>query len=106
MIYILLVCVLIAVPIGLAYIYRSLFLRDRKCPHCKTQMGLERTPRTAVERSIGHRIPSRKYRCTQCGWKGLIRDKANKPITEPSGGSGFDIGTIDGLTTLPGNDLK
>lgn len=106
MILICLVCVLIAVPIGLGYVYRSLFLRDRRCPHCKSQIGLERTPRTAAERSIGHHIPSRKYRCIQCGWKGLIRDKANKAIPEPSGASGFEIETLDGLSKIPGNDVK
>jgi hypothetical protein len=106
MIVVCLVCSLVAVPIVVGYFYRSLLLRDRKCPHCKSQLGLERTPRTGLDRSIGHYISSRKYRCVHCGWKGLIRDKAMKPINEPAGKSGFEIDTVEGLTNLPGSELK
>lgn len=100
------VCSLLVIPVGLAMVYRSLFLRNRQCLQCNSQIGLERIPRSPVERVIGRCIPNRKYRCGHCGWIGLIREKVARQASESSPGTNVDISTLADQTPIPAPQIE
>lgn len=100
------VCSLFVIPVGLAIVYRSLFLRSRRCFHCGSQNTLERIPRTPTERVLGRIVPNRRYRCGQCGWIGLIRERAAKQGSEFGTGSDADMKTFTSETPIPAPDIK
>jgi hypothetical protein len=89
------VCALLAIPVGLAFIYRSLFLRSRRCLRCRSRNNLERVTRTSSERVIGRLVACRRYRCGQCGWIGLIREGVARLANESASPSSGEIRTFD-----------
>jgi predicted RNA-binding Zn-ribbon protein involved in translation (DUF1610 family) len=70
---------LLAAVVSVAFVYRSIFVRNYRCPRCGPFGALDRTPRRFGDRLIGRLIACRRYQCLACGWEGLIPDKAPRP---------------------------
>lgn len=94
-------CLLLVIPLGIAIFYRSLFLGNRQCLQCGAQSALERIPRSRFERTLGRLVASRRYRCGQCGWIGLIREGVAKQANEPLAESESDPRSSVDPTPIP-----
>jgi predicted RNA-binding Zn-ribbon protein involved in translation (DUF1610 family) len=70
---------LLAAVVSVALVYRSIFVRDYRCPRCGPLGALDRTPRRFGDHLIGRLIACRRYQCLACGWEGLIPDRADRP---------------------------
>ncbi|MEM7333381.1 MAG: hypothetical protein AAF490_14920 [Chloroflexota bacterium] len=56
--------------------FKARSLRSNVCPNCKEENSLKRIHRTKRDRILNWiSIPSRRYRCTKCDWKGLRLDE-------------------------------
>jgi DNA-directed RNA polymerase subunit RPC12/RpoP len=91
---------------GAAMWLRLHLRRERSCPNCSKRSALVRISRTPLQRQFGYFSPSRAYRCSRCGWKGLVRLSASQQDDDgPPTASDFDIRTVDGARpALGGGD--